>query len=111
MVRETGCDAVMIGRTAASNPWIFREIGDYLATGVYHPPTEEMRYRIMRQYFQMLVDQESLDIVGKMKQFTTYFTHGVRNGAKLRVSIYGEKTAEAIIARVDEFFAEELVAA
>ncbi len=111
MVRETGCDAVMIGRTAASNPWIFREIGDYLATGVYRPPTEEMRYRIMRQYFQMLVDQESLDIVGKMKQFTTYFTHGVRNGAKLRVSIYGEKTAEAIIARVDEFFAEELVAA
>ena len=30
MVRETGCDAVMIGRAASSNPWIFRQIGDYL---------------------------------------------------------------------------------
>ncbi len=33
MVRETGCDAVMIGRTASSNPWIFRQIQQYLATG------------------------------------------------------------------------------
>src|SRR5256886_3929412 len=35
MVAETGCDAVMIGRTASSNPWIFRQIGQYLATGRY----------------------------------------------------------------------------
>ncbi len=33
MVRETGCDAVMIGRAASSNPWIFRQIEQYLATG------------------------------------------------------------------------------
>ena len=40
MVRETGCDAVMIGRAASSNPWIFRQIQQYLATGSYdaaHP--------------------------------------------------------------------------
>jgi tRNA-dihydrouridine synthase len=111
MVEETGCDAVMIGRTAASNPWIFRQIAEYLATGVYSQPTEQMRYEIMRHYFRMLVDQEALDIVGKMKQFATHFTHGVRNGTKLRVSIYGEKTPETIIARVDEFFSQELVAA
>src|SRR5882724_11298358 len=36
MVRETGCDAVMIGRAASSNPWIFRQISDYVATGRYH---------------------------------------------------------------------------
>ena len=39
MVRETGCDAVMIGRTASSNPWIFRQIQQYLATGSYEQPT------------------------------------------------------------------------
>ena len=111
MVQETGCDAVMIGRTAASNPWIFRQIGEYLATGTYNQPTEIMRYEIMRHYFQMLVDEEAMDIVGKMKQFATHFTHGVRNGTKLRVSIYGEKTPETIIDRVDAFFSEELVAA
>src|ERR1700722_15107429 len=35
MVKETGCDAVMIGRTASSNPWIFRQIEQYIATGTY----------------------------------------------------------------------------
>src|ERR1700675_1354755 len=41
MVRETGCDAVMVGRTASSNPWIFRQIEDYVATGAYQQPTQE----------------------------------------------------------------------
>jgi tRNA-dihydrouridine synthase B len=108
MVKATGCDAVMIGRTASSNPWIFREIDEYLRTGAYTAPTEEMRYQIMRSYFQMLVDQYAMDTVGKMKQFTTYFTHGVRNGSKLRVAIYNERDADQIIARVDEFFQREL---
>src|SRR5439155_13891616 len=39
MVRETNCDAVMIGRSASSNPWIFRQIEQYLATGAYDEPT------------------------------------------------------------------------
>jgi len=33
MVDQTGCDAIMIGRAAASDPWIFRQIEQYLATG------------------------------------------------------------------------------
>src|SRR3981081_4597422 len=44
MVDETGCDAVMIGRTASSNPWIFRQIRQHLATGRYDEPTECDRY-------------------------------------------------------------------
>ena len=35
MIAETGCDAVMIGRAASSNPWIFRQIADYIETGRY----------------------------------------------------------------------------
>src|SRR5712671_109959 len=50
MVAETGCDAVMIGRTAASNPWIFRQLEQYLATGHYDQPTHQDRYRMMRTY-------------------------------------------------------------
>ena len=41
MIAETGCDAVMIGRAASSNPWIFRQIADYVATGRYDEPTED----------------------------------------------------------------------
>src|ERR1700685_1602029 len=46
MVEETGCDAVMIGRTASSNPWIFRQIDQYLATGRYDEPTQRDRYEM-----------------------------------------------------------------
>src|SRR5215472_190831 len=47
MVGETGCDAVMIGRTAASNPWIFRQIRQYADTGCYDRPTEADRYQMI----------------------------------------------------------------
>ncbi len=88
MTRETGCDAVMIGRTASANPWIFRQIREYVETGSYSQPSESARYEIMRTYYGMLTEREQPDAVGKMKQFATYFTHGVRNGAKLRAEIY-----------------------
>ncbi|HEY3739401.1 MAG TPA: tRNA dihydrouridine synthase DusB [Bryobacteraceae bacterium] len=111
MYRETNCDAVMIGRTAASNPWIFRQIDEYVRTGRYFQPSEEDRYQIMRQYYSMLIDQELPDAVGKMKQFATYFTHGVRNGSKLRTEVHRGTTALQIVDLVDAFFSRELAAA
>src|SRR5215471_18059280 len=84
IIRETICDAVMIGRAASSNPWIFRQIANYLRTETYDIPSEHARYELMRQYYSMLRDYGATDAVGKMKQFATYFTHGVRNGSRLR---------------------------
>src|SRR5437870_12826736 len=79
MVQETGCDAVMIGRAASSNPWIFLQIEQYLATGTYDQPSDRDRYDMMRGYYTMLMERGEQDVVGKMKQFATYFTHGVRH--------------------------------
>jgi len=107
MVQETKCDAVMIGRAASSNPWIFRQIQQYLATGRYDEATQQDRYETMRQYYTMLIEQRERDSVGKMKQFATYFTHGVRHGAQLRGSIYHAKDASEILGMVDEFFQAE----
>jgi nifR3 family TIM-barrel protein len=107
MVRETGCDAVMIGRTASSNPWIFRQIQQYLATSAYDEPTQSDRYEMMRRYYAMLMERDEKDTVGKMKQFATYFTHGVRHGAQLRAAIYHTQEATAILDLVDEFFQAE----
>ena len=108
MVRETGCDAVMIGRAASSNPWIFRQIQEYVTTGSYTHPTEQDRWDIMHRYFGMLIEAEAPDRIGKMKQFATLFTHGVRNGAKLRVAIYQSREAGEILAHVDAHFEREL---
>jgi nifR3 family TIM-barrel protein len=107
MVRETGCDAVMIGRAASSNPWIFRQIAEYLETGVYREPTQGDRFDMMRTYYEMLLDRGEDDCTGKMKQFATYFTHGVRHGAKLRADIYHAHEPSSILDIVHQFFQHE----
>jgi tRNA-dihydrouridine synthase B len=124
MVTQTGCDAVMIGRTAPSNPWIFRQIQQYCAgmgegragespagTRTYDEPSEADRYQMIRTYFQMLIEEELPDAVGKMKQFASWFTHGVPGGAALRKAIYESKSAVEILGRVEEFFEARLCGA
>ena len=117
MVQKTGCDAVMIGRTAPANPWIFRQIAQYTATkdatgtGTYDRPTDADRYRMIRTYFQMLLDEGNPEAQGKMKQFASWFTHGVPGGAALRKSIYESKTGEAVLNAVERFFEPQLAVA
>ncbi len=108
MQRETGCDGVMIGRTASYNPWIFRQLADYLATGSYRVPADRERYDMMKTYYLMLEEHGEADAIGKMKQFATYFTHGVRNGSKLRTEIYRAAGVAQILDIVDAFFTSEL---
>lgn len=107
MYRQTGCDAVMIGRTASYNPWIFRQIQEYLTTGSYNIPPDPERYVIMKTYYLMLEERGEADAIGKMKQFATYFTHGVRNGSKLRTEIYRAQEVKHILDIVDRFFCEQ----
>ncbi|MEN6536962.1 MAG: tRNA dihydrouridine synthase DusB [Bryobacteraceae bacterium] len=107
MVHETGCDAVMIGRAASFNPWIFRQIEQYRETGSYDIPTERDRYNMMRAYYSRLIERGEHSLVGKMKQFATSFTHGVRNGARLRKEIHLSREVGEIMDRMDRFFAAE----
>src|SRR5215469_1710775 len=117
VIEQTGCDAVMIGRTAPANPWIFRQIAEYTAlkhaTGIgqYTEPTEYDRYQMIRTYFSMLLDEERPESAGKMKQFASWFTHGIPNGSQLRKSVYEAKTGPEVLARVEEFFERQFAAA
>ena len=110
MMRETRCDAVMIGRAAATNPWIFRQIEQFTATGRYDQPSEGDRYRLLSGYFRRLVAAEWPDAIGKMKQFACWFTHGVRNGSELRRQVHAAPTPAEVLERVDAFFADALAA-
>ena len=167
MVAQTKCDAVMIGRSAPSNPWIFRQIEQYCGIATargaadalgcpveqssaaaarsyserawittreghdfssaeravnapaalaaeghpYDQPSESDRYQMIRTYFQMLIEEELPDAVGKMKQFASWFTHGVPGGAHLRKEIYESKSAPEILSRVEDFFEARLCGA
>ena len=189
MVAQTGCDAVMIGRAAPANPWIFRQIAQYTASraaspsllahhafgssnrsplalssrpersgaegfavpfshGTYDVATADDRYRMIRTYFTMLFaemeqehpevcvppdvnldtltpaelaahnrlrhlarDRESArrDVIGKMKQFASWFTHGVPGGSTLRKNIFEAKQGEQVMDAVDRFFQTDAV--
>ena len=130
MVAQTGCDAVMIGRMAPANPWIFRQIEQYASSSKervgtaapgrpaeqssaarpYDEPSESDRYQMIRTYFQMLLEEEMQGAEGKMKQFASWFTHGVPGGATLRKAIYDAKSGAEILAGVEEFFERRLAA-
>ena len=59
---------------------------------------------MIRSYFAMLVEEGQPDAPGKMKQFASWFTHGVYGGAALRKAIYEARSSAAILEAVDAFF-------
>ena len=59
---------------------------------------------MIRTYFAMLVDEKVGGAEGKMKQFASWFTHGVPHGAQLRKAVYEAKNSSEILDAVDRFF-------
>jgi tRNA-dihydrouridine synthase B len=104
MVRETGCDAVMIGRAAATNPWIFRQMEQYAASGRYDTPTEQERHQLLSGYYRQINAANLPDGIGKMKQFACWFTHGVGNGSELRRIVHAARTPSEVVEKVEAFF-------
>jgi tRNA-dihydrouridine synthase len=107
LVKETGCDAVMIGRAAATNPWIFRQMEQYRTTERYDVPTEEDRRQLLSGYYQKILNSNLPDGVGKMKQFACWFTHSVGNGSELRRIVHSARTPQEVVENVERFFAEK----
>jgi tRNA-dihydrouridine synthase B len=105
MVQETNCDAVMIGRAAATNPWIFSQMRQFAQTGRYDLPSEEDRHRLLSGYYRQITAANLPDAMGKMKQFACWFTHGVGNGSELRRIVHSARTPVEVLDSVERFFA------
>jgi len=101
---ETGCDAVMIGRAAATNPWIFSQMAQYAATGRYDIPTDACRHASLSRYYREINAASLPDGVGKMKQFACWFSHGVGNGSELRRTVHAARTQQEVLDSVEHFF-------
>ena len=107
IVAETNCDAVMIGRAAATNPWIFSQMAEFQSTGSYRQPSDADRHRLLSGYYKEIQTAAQPDAIGKMKQFACWFTHGVGNGSELRRTVHAAKTPSEVLDAVERFFANQ----
>ena len=107
MMRQTGCDGVMIGRGAQGNPWIFSELVEYEKTGVMpeRPSNEELKEMMLRHArLQIQYKGEYLGI-REMRKHVSWYTTGLKNSAKLR----GEINAVESYAELEELLEEKII--
>ena len=98
MMEETGCDAVMIGRAARGNPWIFREVKTYFETGVIPPaPTiQEVKDMMLRHAGLQLSYRGEYTGIREMRKHIAWYTAGFPHSAKLRRMVNEIESMEAL---------------
>ena len=112
MLRETGCDGVMIGRASMRNPWIYRQAADLLAGRESYQPSLEDRRDVILSHFRLLREQEAGTFaLHKLRTFTGWYTHGLPGGRGLRLLINALETPEAFVEAVERYFESALIAA
>ena len=86
MYEYTGCDGIMIARAARGNPWIFREIREYLKTGesVKRPSPHEIRDMILRHSRLQMEYEDEAVAIKKMRKHVAWYTHGMKRSSYLR---------------------------
>jgi tRNA-dihydrouridine synthase len=106
MLRETGCDGVMIGRATMKNPWIFRQAADLLAGFTPREATDVERRDLMLWHFGRIEStaRDPREALHKLRTMTGWYTHGLANGRALRVRISELATPAAFREAVVEFF-------
>ena len=86
MLKQTGCDGVMVGRAAQGNPWIFSQIAAYLEDGTVlpKPDKKQVREMILRHAGLQLEYKGEYSGVREMRKHVSWYTAGVPNSARLR---------------------------
>ncbi len=109
LLKETGCDGVMVGRAAQGNPFIFREITEYLETGVIPPkPTSaEVRAIIERHARMQMEEKGEYTGVREMRKHLSWYTVGYPNSAKYRQMINSMETMEELLHSLDMVLPKE----
>ena len=104
MIQETGCDAVMIGRTAIGNPYIFQRILARIR-GEQPPPTDiDQHFTVMTRYLQESVKYFGEEVACRMMRSRLgWFSKGLRNGSQFRKSINRISTEAEALQRIGEF--------
>jgi nifR3 family TIM-barrel protein len=90
MIDETGCDAVMVGRGAEGNPWIFKRILHYLNTGEILPePTVSEKIDMILKHLDMMIDYKGEHVgILEMRKHIAWYLKGIRGASKIKQMVF-----------------------
>lgn len=108
--KKTRCDAIMIGRGAQGNPWIFNRINHYMKTGEILPePTAEEKIRTAIKHFNLAIKEDGEYVaVREMRKHLGWYLKGMKKSARLRDEINKLESADEVVGRLEAYIAESL---
>lgn len=107
MFEQTGCDAVMLGRPALRNPWIFRQIGELRAGRTPYVPSGADIAAHLRRLAEALVLREpgpGYSAIGPLKEQLNYLCRAVSDSAQLHRALLRTQTVAELLDAADEAF-------
>ncbi len=98
MLEKTNCDAVMIGRGALGNPWVFQQINAYLNDCIVVPlPTLTEKMTVMLQHIKKIIEYKGeYTVMREARHHAAYYTKGLRGGAKFRAEMGSLESLEQL---------------
>lgn len=104
MYEETGCDGIMIGRAARGNPWIFREITDYLEKGIKDrpPQKEEIKEMIFRHTKLLIKYKGEYTGIREMRKHIAWYTFGMPHSAVIRNSVNQTESFDELMSLINK---------
>jgi len=105
MLNQTNCDAIMIGRGAQGNPWIFKRINHYMQTGEILPePTLEEKIETAKKHLKLAVEEHGEYVaVREMRKHIAWYLKGLRNSARVRDEINKIESYEEVVNKLEGY--------
>lgn len=109
MLRQTGCDAVMVGRGAQGNPWLFKRILHY----IYHQellpwPSDDEKFQVICEHYQMMVQLKGESTaVKEMRKHLAWYLKGMPGAARIRSDIFTLTNKDSVFAVLKRYFSSE----
>lgn len=110
MLDKTNCDAIMIGRGAQGNPWIFKRINHYMKTGKILPePTVQEKINTAVRHLKLAVEEHGEYVaVREMRKHIAWYLKGLRNSARVRDEINKIESCEDVIDKLNNYLEDSL---
>lgn len=105
MLEKTKCDAIMIGRGAQGNPWIFKRINHYMQTGEILPePTIEEKISVAKKHLGLAVEEHGEYVaVREMRKHLAWYIKGLKHSARIRDEINKIESYDEVVTKLDSY--------